>query len=345
MKALTTNIVLCFALTLSFNLFADSDSVAGKFGSTIRETFGDIKDGFSTKGEERDLLNVELIDNDNLKNLTINSAKNASFLDVGLNNGITCYIVSTKPFNGKLVARALDKNGVELGFSEQIVFLDENKGKELVFDFPRALKTELVDKYIIDYQTSNISIEISPKIESELGLRFIKTELPSNNKLKAYIIANQKADHRLVVKAFNKEGDEVNRVAQTIWFADNTETEVTFKFSDISQATRYTIEVDEEVTLPIEVTNSVNEAGLSITRSTLNKTYSSLVTVTSYIIADKDFNGKLIAKALNSQNLEIGRGMVSLTLAEDDAQEVNFNFPQGLDRNQIVKIIIEAKSK
>lgn len=343
----TNKSIIAFVVTVlfNFNAFASSDNIANKVGSTIRGTIGELADGFMTKGDERDLLIVELTTNPNLQHLTITNAKPASFFDVGLKNGITCYIVSDTAFNGKLVAKAYDKEGKELGSSEQIVFLDQNKGKELIFDFPRALKTHLVDKYVIDYQTNDIVVDISPEIESKLGLRFIKIDLPKNNELQAYIIADKQMNTRLIVKAFNHDGIEVNREAKTIWFKDNTATEVTFKFHDIAKINHYAIEIAEQSAIPIEYSASINDAGLTITRTTENQAKNSALTLISYIIANKDFNGRLIAKAIDSKGIEIGRGNITLTLTEDDAQESLFTFPQGMNIDHVAKIVIGAKIK
>lgn len=345
MKITKKFIALSIATLMCCNAYAEEESMATKIGSSVREAIGGFKDGFVKTGEERDLLKVELANTPNLTDLAINSAKESGFLEVGLNNGITCYIVSKTPFNGKLVAKAYDKNGTELGYSEQIVFLDENRGKEIVFDFPRTLKANLVEKYVIDYQESGISIDVSPNIESELGLRFIKLDVPSNNTLTVYAIANKELNSRLVAKAFDKDGNEVNRDAQTIWFADNTAKEITFDFKDISKVTRYSIEIAEKVAKPIEMTDSIKAAGLSITRSTENTDYDNKFSVTSYVIANDDFTGRLIAKAFDSNNSEIGRGIVDVKLVEDDAQELIFNFPQGMNVDSVVKITLEAKAK
>lgn len=337
-------IALSIFTIISSNAYAE-ESIATKFGSSVREAIGGFKDGFVKTGEERDLLKVELTNNPNLTNLTINNAKESGFLEVGLNNGITCYIISQAPFNGTLVAKAYDKNDTELGHSEQIIFLDENKGKEIVFDFPRTLKTNLVEKYVIDYQENGISIDIAPNIETDLGLRFIRVDVPSNNQLTAYVIANKELNSRLVAKAFDKNGNEVNRDAQTIWFADNTAKEITFDFKDISKVTRYAIEIAEKMAKPIEITNSIQAVGLSITRSTEKTDYNNKFSVISYVIANDDFNGRLIAKAFDTDNNEIGRGVVHIELLEDDAQEVNFDFPLGMNINSIAKITLEAKAK
>lgn len=344
MKITKTIIALSILTIINSHVYAD-DSIANQVGSSVRDVLGGITDGFVKKGEERDLLQVELTSNSNLTNLTINSAKESGFLEVGFNNGITCYIVSSTPFNGKLVAKAYDKDGVELGNSEQIVYLDKDRGKEILFNFPRTLKTNLVDKYIIDYQESNINIDISPAIETSLGLRFIKVDVPSNNKLTAYVIADKEVNSRLVAKAFDKEGNEVNRAAQTVWISDNTAQELSFDFKDISEIAHYSIDIAEKAAAPIEITDSIKTAGLAITRIAENINYNIQYTVVGYVVASEDFTGRLIAKALDSNNTEIGRGIVNLELSEDDAQEFVFNFPEGMKADTVAKVIIEAKAK
>ncbi|WP_392560057.1 hypothetical protein [Orbus mooreae] len=158
------------------------------------------------------------------------------------------------------------------------------------------------------------------------------------------MITKKELNSRLIAKAYDKDGNEVNRDAQTIWFADNTAKEITFDFKDISKVTRYAIEIAEKVTIPIDITNSISTAGLRITRTTEKAEYNRFSLV-SYIIADNNFNGRLIAKALDSKNREIGRGVVTVELLEDDAQEFTFNFPQGMNVENVAKITIEEKEK
>ena len=49
-----------------------------------------------------------------------------------------------------------------------------------------------------------------------------------------------------------------------------------------------------------------------------------------------NFNNKVIAKAYNSQGLEIGRSIIRLKLAKDEAKYVTFEFHKEMD-SQLVK--------
>ena len=50
--------------------------------------------------------------------------------------------------------------------------------------------------------------------------------------------------------------------------------------------------------------------------------------VTIYLIAKKDFNGKLLLKAFNSDKKEIGRSSLEVSIKKDDAKYVDFSFDE-----------------
>ena len=55
-----------------------------------------------------------------------------------------------------------------------------------------------------------------------------------------------------------------------------------------------------------------------------------------YVVADKAFKGKLVARALDAEGTEIGRASAEAEFAADDARYVTFQFNEEMD-SQLVR--------
>lgn len=64
--------------------------------------------------------------------------------------------------------------------------------------------------------------------------------------------------------------------------------------------------------------------------------------ITAYIIADKDFSGKLRLVALGNKRAEIGRAALELKLAAGEARYVDFAFDERMSFNDVKLVELEA---
>ena len=60
-----------------------------------------------------------------------------------------------------------------------------------------------------------------------------------------------------------------------------------------------------------------------------------------YVIFNKDFDGKLTAKAFDEQNLEMGRSLVQLSGKQGDAKFIEFHFDKRTNIDSKNKLTIE----
>jgi hypothetical protein len=98
--------------------------------------------------------------------------------------------------------------------------------------------------------------------------------------------------------------------------------------------------VDKKMEVKIELSKSITDSGVSTTVAKLDALGKKALTV--YFIADKPYKSKLIAKAINSQNQEIGRASANVELAANDAKYINFEFHQETDTQMVTKYVIDA---
>ena len=64
-----------------------------------------------------------------------------------------------------------------------------------------------------------------------------------------------------------------------------------------------------------------------------------------YLISEEAVDGELLAKALNSSGMEIGRAKQTLALAKDDAKLFSFSFDSNLDSDNVAKYILDFRKK
>ncbi len=322
------------------------ESIVEKAGSKTRKFLGELKDGFVREGEKRGQVNIVMTERAKTAKLVINTARFSNIEEVLLNEGITVYAMSPVPFKGRMVARAIGKDNVEMGQSRQLVTLQANAGKNVVFDFPRSLDTKLVEKYEIDLFESAISIDLQPEIESKLGLTLTQIEEPSDKNprtLTAYAISKKTVNARLIAKAFDATGQEVDRDQIILRMSPKDSQHLKFSFTRNQSATRYGIIYEDGTGVAIEPASSLQTLNLEVTRFKEVESADKKLKIISYVIANKKFSGRIIAKALDKNGVEIGRGTVSLNMKADDAQDVEFNFPASLSTEEVNKVVIEAR--
>jgi hypothetical protein len=98
--------------------------------------------------------------------------------------------------------------------------------------------------------------------------------------------------------------------------------------------------VDKKMEVKVELSKTITDSGVSTTISKLDALGKKTLTV--YFIAEKPFKSKLIAKAINSQNQEIGRASANVDFAANDAKYINFDFHKETDTQMVSKYLIEA---
>ncbi len=77
-------------------------------------------------------------------------AKGVGFQDIDKGKGISVYFIAQKEFKSTLVARALNKEGQEIGRAAADVDLGADDAAYVTFTFPSEMDTQLVQKYVID---------------------------------------------------------------------------------------------------------------------------------------------------------------------------------------------------
>ena len=63
---------------------------------------------------------------------------------------VQAYLTSKNAYNGQLIVRALNKEGLEIGRSVQPVTMAVNDAKYIAFQFPQEMDTQLVTEYRLD---------------------------------------------------------------------------------------------------------------------------------------------------------------------------------------------------
>jgi hypothetical protein len=92
--------------------------------------------------------------------------------------------------------------------------------------------------------------------------------------------------------------------------------------------------VDKRMNVTLQADPGLAARGLTITLGKSRGMGSKEAAV--YVVADKAFNGKLIARALDAEGTEIGRASADVEFAADDARYVTFQFNEEMD-SQLVR--------
>ena len=123
-------------------------------------------------------------------------------------------------------------------------------------------------------------------------------------------------------KGVNKTGEAVAEAGSE--FADGVRKGVNESFSNI-----------------VSLDSSLKEKGLTLGRTTVKGTDSSSDNIlTIYIIFEKDFKGKLTARAMDDKGLEFGRASITITSAAGEAGYHDFIFDKRTNIDRDDKIVI-----
>jgi len=99
--------------------------------------------------------------------------------------------------------------------------------------------------------------------------------------------------------------------------------------------------IDKQMKVKVELSDELKGLGISKTISKSMGLDKKGITV--YFLSKDGMKIKLIAKAINSENLEIGRSVVETEFDTDDAKYIEFEFDNNLDRSMVAKYSIDKK--
>jgi hypothetical protein len=141
--------LLALLLILAAGCGKHDESLAKRTGSAVGETLTDFGSGVGKGIDKQMAVNVELS-----KAVADHGLSKTIAKSLGINHahdkGISVYLIAAKPFKSKLTARALGKDGQEIGRSTSDVDLAADDAKYVTFKFDPEMDTQLVDKYVID---------------------------------------------------------------------------------------------------------------------------------------------------------------------------------------------------
>jgi hypothetical protein len=96
--------------------------------------------------------------------------------------------------------------------------------------------------------------------------------------------------------------------------------------------------IDKQLTVQVDLLNGLADRGVS---KTVAKTIPYGFSI--YLVAAKPLKSQLIAKALNKEGQEIGRCVVEVEFAGDDAKYVHCTFPEDMDTQLVEKFTLDLK--
>ncbi|MDL2268902.1 hypothetical protein LJC71_03850 [Desulfosarcina sp. OttesenSCG-928-A07] len=328
---------------------ATLEEAAEAIGSKTRQVMGGLKKGFSTEGEKRAQLTVDLSDTLKKHGLVLNSARKAGFEDILFAKGVTCYMVSEKPFFGRLIARAYGENGAELGQSMVSVNFATGLGQKVVFEYPRSLDANLVEKYVIDFIESDVTISVNENLMAQTGLRVSQLEEPGPGHprmLKAYAVATKSFSGSLIATAFSDKGEELDRAQLSFRMNPEESKALRFDFTQkVADAKKFTIDYLSGTGLAVESGESFQAHKLEMTRTQDAGIEASGVRIVCYVIANEAFHGVIIGKAVDKSGAEVGRSVTRVDMKRDDATELILSFPQHMKVQEVDKFVMEARAE
>ena len=125
------------------------DSLAKRAGSKVGETVTDFASGVGKGVDQQLTVQVELSKALTDRGLSKTIAKSAT-MDHPTTKGILIYLIASKPLKAKLMARAITKEGQEIGRSLADVDLAAEDAKYVTFAFEHEVDMQLVVRYVID---------------------------------------------------------------------------------------------------------------------------------------------------------------------------------------------------
>ncbi|MDL2275993.1 hypothetical protein LJC22_07700 [Desulfosarcina sp. OttesenSCG-928-G10] len=318
-------------------------------GSKTRKIIGGLKKGFSTEGEKRAQLTVEVSDAMQKSGIVLNSARKATFEDILFAKGVICYMVSKDALSGRLIARAYGENGVELGHCIVSVTFVAGLGQKVVFEYPRSLDANLVEKYAVDFIESDVTIAVNETIPAQTGLRISQIEEPGPGHprtLTAYAVATKSFSGRLIATAFSDKDEELERSQLSVRMNPEDSNPLRFSFTQkAATAKKFTIDYLAGTGLAIESGQSLQAHKLEMTRAQDIGVESAGVRIVCYLIANTAFHGTIIGKALDKSGTEVGRGISSVDMKRNDASELVLIFPMHMQVQEVDRFVVEARAE
>jgi hypothetical protein len=92
--------------------------------------------------------------------------------------------------------------------------------------------------------------------------------------------------------------------------------------------------VDKQMLVKADLSEKLSQKGLSMSVAKQDSVADKSIVV--YLIASENFEGNLLAKAINNDGQEIGRATSELKMAKDEAKYINFKFNEEMD-SQLAK--------
>ncbi|MBH1433456.1 hypothetical protein I5U42_19365 [Stenotrophomonas maltophilia] len=99
--------------------------------------------------------------------------------------------------------------------------------------------------------------------------------------------------------------------------------------------------VDKRMSVTLQADPGLAARGLTVTLGKSRGMGSKDAAV--YVVADKAFKGKLVARALDADGTEIGRAAAEVEFAADDARYVTFQFNEEMDSQLVRSYAVAAR--
>ncbi|MDR2959534.1 MAG: hypothetical protein LBV10_08305 [Stenotrophomonas sp.] len=99
--------------------------------------------------------------------------------------------------------------------------------------------------------------------------------------------------------------------------------------------------VDKRMNVTLQADPGLAARGLTVTLGKSRGMGSKEAAV--YVVADKAFKGKLVARALDADGTEIGRAAAEAEFAADDARYVTFQFNEEMDSQLVRTYAVAAR--
>lgn len=103
------------------------------------------------------------------------------------------------------------------------------------------------------------------------------------------------------------------------------------------------IKKETKADVVVEIAQDVLNQGLSKTNAKVEGKANEVKNLSVYFISNNNFQGELLAKALDEDGAEIGRAAVSVQFVKDDAKYIVFGFPKEMELPLVKKYSIELK--
>jgi hypothetical protein len=143
--------LLAISLVVVAGCGKHDESAAKRAGNAVGETVTDFASGIGKGVDKKMTVNVELSKPLSDRGLSKTVAKLAETeKHAHVSKGVSVYLIASKPFKSKLVAKALDGDGLEIGRSTVDVDFAADDAKYVNFTFDPQMDRQLVAKYVID---------------------------------------------------------------------------------------------------------------------------------------------------------------------------------------------------